>query len=93
MPEQKQSSTVSAQRAYTVLLEVGFRPLLVQGVRSIQTTAWDAVIRNQDVVHSASNKSIILVNDEGVEIVLKTKGMLSANEVAFIETTADIDFK
>ena len=93
MAEQKQSSTISAQRAYTVLLESGFKPLLVRGVRSIQTTAWDAVIRNQDVVHSASSKSIVLVNDDGEEIVLKTKGMLSANEVAFIETAAGIDFK
>ena len=93
MPEQKQSSTVSAQRAYIGLLEAGFRPLLVRGASKLQTTAWDAVIRNKDVVHSASDKSIVLINDDEQEIVLKTKGMLSANEVAFLETETGVFFK
>ena len=88
---QKQSSTLSARATYELLLESGYSPKLVNPHKPLQSLKWDVVIRDPNVVHSQSGKSIILMDttDQGRPLFdLKIKGMMSERSVAFFKTRA-----
>lgn len=92
----KQSSTVSAREAYQRLVDHGYRPCLVNEEKPLRSEDWKAVIVDANVVHSASGKSIQMIDATGQNrspVDLKIKGMMSESSVSFFEKKVKIPMK
>ncbi len=92
----KKSSTIAAKAAYQLLLNAGYRPRLVDPEKPLRSDAWDAVIIDKNVMHSASGKSIQMIDASGQNrppIDLKIKGMMSENSITFFQKHAHVPLK
>lgn len=92
----KQSSPISAKVAYGLLLENGYAPKLLNPDRPLHSQNWESVINHQNVAHSKSGKSIIMVDttpQNRPPVDLKIKGMMGENGVDFFQSRVGIQMK
>lgn len=93
----KPSSTISARVAYEQALKAGYVPVLLNPDIKMHSMSWDAVKDHPNVQHSGSGNSITLAHlhetDKRPVLLLKTKGMLSENEVAHFEKAGGIHLR
>jgi hypothetical protein len=92
----KQSSTLSAKAAYALLLKNDYRPQLLDEKKSLLPLSWEQAIRDSNVVHSQSGKSIHMIDTSGRNrpmIDLKVKGMMSESSLSFFKDHASVTMK